>query len=128
MGAIISFGLAGSPQVVLNEQAIANFLRSDVGPVGRDLAIRAHHVAEKASSNASGVEINRGVRFPGLRAGINSKLEQDALGLVAIIGTPAKAPWGGHPDFSYPAYWDQNGKPWLTNALRDGFLKGVGAF
>ena len=105
--------------VIVNDAIMATFLRSMFGPVGRDLARRANSVADRASRNASGLEI--GVLSGDLRSQIYSRLEQDAAGLVAKVGTTALAHRDGAWDtFGYPAYWNARGKPWLTNALRDG--------
>lgn len=104
--------------VVANDAVLDSFLRSSFGPVGRDLAARAERVSSLASQNASGEII--GVDTGDLLGGINVQVEQDAQGLFATVGTPAR-----HRGFAYPTWQDQNGRPWLTNALRDGFRRGV---
>lgn len=105
--------------VLVNDAILANFLRSTFGPIGRDLGRRAASVADKANENASGLEI--GVESGDLRGMIYSRIEQDAQGLLAKVGTTAlKKREGAWNDFGYPAYWNANGKPWLTKALRDG--------
>jgi hypothetical protein len=112
--------------VTLNEAAIARLLNSTVGPVGRDIARRADNVATLASQNASGPVI--GIESGRLLAGIRVRLEGTPDGVQAVVSTDATAYdssgaqrlWNGQP-FSYPAYHDQvTGRPWLTQALRDG--------
>ena len=98
--------------VIVNDAIMATFLRSTFGPIGRDLARRANNVAEQAAANASGEIL--GVETGDLRAGIFARLDQDANGLVATVGSPAL-----HRGFGYGAYWDARGRPWLSKALRD---------
>jgi hypothetical protein len=98
----------------LNESALRFFLESDIGPVGRDLRRRAEAVTRLAETNASGMVI--GIESGALHSGVRYALEQGPEGLQAVIGTDANK-----DGFSYPAWHDQNGRPWLTNALRDGF-------
>jgi len=101
--------------VRLNEAGLQRFFNSTVGPVGRILADRADRVRERAAQNASGemLEIDSGDLLRGLRV----QLERDADSLVAKVSTSAM-----HRGFNYPAYWDQNGRPWLTSALRDALI------
>lgn len=103
--------------VVVNDVALTKFLRSTFGPVGQDLAVRAATVEEKARSNASGQIL--GIRSRDLLDGLKARVESSGAGLFAIIGTDAI-----HRGFNYPAYHDENGRPWLTSALRDGFRFG----
>lgn len=84
-----------------------NFLRAD-------LERRAENVAKRARENASGAII--GVRSDDLRGGIRWTIDRDTYGLYAIVGTNAR-----HRDFSYPAYHDQHGRPWLTKAFVEGW-------
>ena len=100
--------------VLLNEAALELLLATPAGPVGRDLGRRAEQVVRLAEENASGsiIDIDTG----DLHSGIHFEIHADPLGLFARVGTDAK-----HRGFSYPAYWDQHGRPWLTSALRDGF-------
>jgi hypothetical protein len=100
--------------VIINDAVLEPFLRSQNGPVGLDLARRAHNVEERARQNAAGQII--GIRTGDLIGGITSRIEADVAGLFAVISTPAK-----HRGFGYPAFWDQRGRPWLTTALREGF-------
>lgn len=102
---------------VVNDAALSTLLRSTSGPVGQDLALRAFNVSEQARINASGPII--GVRSRDLLSGINSRIDANADGLFAIVSTPAI-----HRGFFYPAFHDRTGRPWLTNALRDGFRLG----
>lgn len=100
--------------VVLNEAAIQRLLQSPHGPVGDDLIRRAQNVTALATTNAEGAVI--GIDTGDLHSGIQYQLLQDADGLEAVIKTDAQ-----HRGFFYPAFHDQNGRPWLTSALRDGF-------
>lgn len=100
--------------VVLNEPAIRLLLESEAGPVGRDLRRRAEQVTALASTNASGDLI--GIQSGDLHSGIRYEVRQGSGGLEAVIRTDAE-----HRGFAYPAWHDQNGRPWLTSALRDGF-------
>ena len=104
--------------VVVNDAALATFLRSTFGPVGRDLAARANNVETLARLNASGEII--GIETGDLIGGIRARIEQDARGLVGIVGTPAR-----HRGFAYPTWHDRHGRPWLTVALRNGFRRGL---
>jgi hypothetical protein len=97
--------------ITLNEGALQRLLQSDTGPVGRDLARRAQNVTAQATANASGEIL--GIRTGRLHSQIRYRIESDAQGLRAIIGSDAKSASG----FSYPAFQDQNGRPWLTSAL-----------
>jgi hypothetical protein len=103
--------------VVVNDVVLNRFLRSTIGPVGQDIALRAFNVSEQARHNASGEII--GIDTGDLIGGINARIDSDAQGLFGIVSTPAI-----HRGFGYPAFHDQNGRPWLTNALRDGFRRG----
>lgn len=100
--------------VTLNEVALRFFLDSEQGPVGTDLRERAENVTRLAEQNASGDII--GIDTGDLHSGIRYELRQGEEGLEAVIGTDAR-----HNGFAYPTYWDENGKPWLTFALIDGF-------
>lgn len=100
--------------VVLNEAALRRLLTDPSGPVGDDLRRRAETVEELARSNASGAVI--GIRTGDLIGGIQSEVREGEDGLEAVVRTPAE-----HGGFFYPAFHDQNGRPWLTEALRDGF-------
>ena len=100
--------------VILNGPALAFLLESENGPVGRDLRRRAEQVTALAEQNASGPII--GIESGDLHSGIRFEIKQDAEGLFATIGTDAR-----HGGFAYPTFWDSSGRPWLTNALRDGF-------
>lgn len=104
--------------VTIYDAHLQNFLRSTNGPVGRDLALRAHNVAQQAAQNATGEII--GIETGDLISGIYSRIEQDTEGLFARVGTTAI-----HRGFGYPAWHDQHGRPWLTKALRDGFREGI---
>lgn len=100
--------------VTLNPQALALLLESEAGPVGRFLQRRAEAVVQVATVNASGPII--GIESGNLNTGIQYQIEQNADGLRARIFTDAEK-----NGFSYPAYWDRNGRPWLTDALRTVF-------
>jgi len=98
--------------VKLNEAGLIRFFNSTAGPVGRLLADRADRVRERAAQNASGEIL--GIDTGDLLAGLRAQLEHDGQTLVGKVYTTAQ-----HRGFNYPAYWDRNGKPWLTSALRD---------
>lgn len=100
--------------VLLNEAALQRLLESEGGPVGDDLRRRAEQVATFATDNASGEVI--GIQSGDLHSGIRYEIREGAVGLEAVVRTDAE-----HRGFFYPAFHDQNGRPWLTSALRDGF-------
>ena len=100
--------------VRLFEPALTLLLDSEAGPVGQDLRRRAENVTADAEVNASGQII--GIETGDLHSGIRFVVESGGDGLQAVVRTDAE-----HGGFAYPAYWDRNGRPWLTNALRDGF-------
>ena len=104
--------------VVLNEPALTFLLESDQGPVGRDMTRRAENVGAIAALNASGDIL--GIRSHDLLSGLTVEPESNPDGARAVVKTTAMHEWHGAP-FSYPAYHDQTGRPWLTQALRDGF-------
>jgi hypothetical protein len=99
--------------VRLLEPGIRFLLENEAGPVGRDLRRRAENVAADATANASGEII--GIQTGDLHSGIRYEIQDTGDGLQAVVRTDAR-----HNGFAYPAWWDRNGKPWLTNALRDG--------
>lgn len=99
--------------VRINEAGFRLFT-SELGPVGRDLRRRAETVTALAEQNASGDII--GIESGALHSGVRYEIREGADGIEAVIGTDANK-----DGFSYPAYWNENGRPWLTNALRDGF-------
>jgi hypothetical protein len=101
--------------VVVNDAALNLFLRDRNGPVGIDLARRARQVEEAARLNASGAIL--GIRSGDLIAGLRTDVRDTNLGLEAVVGTTAI-----HRGFGYPAYLDQRGHPWLTEALRSALL------
>jgi hypothetical protein len=100
--------------VRLNESALRFFLEEERGPIGRDLRRRAENVTTLAEVNASGPVIN--IQSGDLHSGIRFQIERDREGLFATVGTDAR-----HRGFSYPAFHDRHGRPWLTEALRAGF-------
>jgi hypothetical protein len=112
--------------VVVNEAAIGALLNSTTGPVGIHIANEASKVAELAQQNASGPVI--GIESYRLVNGISTRMEGTVEGVRAIVGTDAVAydsqggvrMYNGAP-FSYPAFHDQNGRPWLTQALIEVF-------
>ncbi len=97
--------------VAVNDAVLTAFLRSTNGPVGIDLARRASLVEERARENASGPVL--GVRSGDLLAGLHARIDGTPEGPVATVGSPAR-----HRGFAYPAFQDQTGRPWLTDALR----------
>lgn len=105
--------------VKLNEDALARLLNFDNGAVGLDVRRRAENVAAIAALNASGDII--GIRSHALLSGLEVSVRSGPDGPVATVGTSAMSTWNGRP-FSYPAYHDQvTGRPWLTEALEQGF-------
>lgn len=105
--------------VVLNETALAFLLESDVGPVGRDIRRRAENVGAIAALNASGDMVN--IRSHALLGGLEVEVVSSPDGPRGIVKTDAMSTWHGSP-FSYPAYLDQTYRPWLSSALRDGYI------
>jgi hypothetical protein len=112
--------------VVLNEAAIAALLDSVAGPVGLYIENKAETVEEIAAQKASGPII--GILSGRLLGGLRTQMESTPTGVRAVVGTDAVAYdsqgavrlYNGAP-FSYPAWHDQNGRPWLTQALREVF-------
>lgn len=100
--------------VTLNEPALRIFLESTEGPVGRDAERRAQNVAIQAFENATGPII--GIDTGDLLGGIRVSVGANATGIFAAVSTDAR-----HRGFAYPSFHDQNGRPWLTQALRDAF-------
>jgi len=101
--------------VVINEAGMRQFFNSTTGPVGRILARKADQVMELAVQNASVSGPTTLGRDTGdLLNGLRIQLSSDGTTVRAEIGTTAE-----HRGFDYPAYWDRNGRPWLTKALRD---------
>ena len=105
--------------VILNEAGLDFFLRSESGPVGREVRDRAERILERASANASGSIL--GIDTGDLLAGLRSEARPTPDGIAYVVGTDAK-----HGGFNYPAYWDtfigQTGrKPWLTRAVEEVF-------
>lgn len=96
----------------VNDAALTEFLRSRNGPVGLDLERRARNVEEKARENASGDII--GIQTGDLLAGLKVTIREGPDGLEAVVGTDAQ-----HRGFNYPGFHNQNGRPWLTDALRE---------
>lgn len=111
-----------STSVQLDNQAIDRFFSDVGGPVVRDLRRRGERVRELARANASGPVI-----------GIKTHRLLDFLGPAKVVlGNPPHVEIGTSAEkagFSYPAFHDIAGagtrhggkRPWLTNALRDGF-------
>lgn len=112
--------------VTVNEAALARLLNSQTGPVGREVARRAELTSGRASENAAGEVI--GIESGRLQTGIRYEVQGTPEGVRAVVGSDAVAYnsdgtprlYQGQP-FSYPAYWDQNGRPWLTRALGEVF-------
>ncbi len=100
--------------VRLNEFAIRQLLEAENGPVGRDLARRAENIRVQALTNADNNII--GILTSRLYEGVFARIDTDEDGLLAVIGTDATDSKG----FSYPAWHDQHGRPWLTSALEAG--------
>lgn len=106
--------MAGVTGVVVFQPAVRRLLEDPTGPVGDYLQRKAGEVDELAAANASGPII--GVLSGDLLGGIQFSVGLGPEGLVARIGTNAE-----HREFNYPAWHDQNGRPWLSDALRAAF-------
>jgi hypothetical protein len=112
--------------VVVNQAVMAFLLDSETGPVGREVTRRAELTTQRASENATGEVI--GILSGRLQTSIRFQTQSTPEGARAVVGSDAVAynsdgsvrPYNGAP-FSYPRYWDQNGRPWLTQALREVF-------
>ncbi len=102
-------------RIVFNDAGFQRMIRDPQGPIVRDLERRAQNVVALAGRRAAGPIID--IESGQLQAGINYRIEQRPEGPIAIISTPAKK-----NGFSYPAYHDQTGRPWLTGALRAAML------
>ena len=110
----------------LNEPAIARLLDSPAGPVGLEIARRAELTTQHASENATGQVI--GILSGRLLSGLRFEVQGTPEGVRAIVSTDAVAYnsdgttrlYHGAP-FSYPAFHDRNGRPWLTAALAEVF-------
>lgn len=100
--------------VILLEPGLELLLESPLGPVGLDLTRRAEQVVRLAEENVSGSLLS--IDTGDLHASVRFSIDRTPLGLAAVVGSDAR-----HRNFSYPAYWDKHGRPWLTSALRDGF-------
>lgn len=102
--------------ILWDEAVLAGFFRNPAGGIARDLAARAIRVETAAKINASHTPPSaRGggpaVRTGRLRASINWRLGEDAIGLFAQIGTDVEyAIWLDGPDQVYD-------RPFLTTAL-----------
>ncbi len=84
------------PRIVENRRGLQVLLRGPNGGIARDLAVRAVRVQNQAKINATGVPVagannpeGRGPRvdFDRLRASIGWEIREEALGLVARVGT-----------------------------------------
>lgn len=109
--------------VVLHDSVIREFFHDETGPLGRHVAKIAGEVTILAHNNLaahvrSGDAITR-LRFAGMF--------QEPDSLMALVGTDAKHPWRGHPDFSYPLALEFGGVtpggvayhyPWMDPALK----------
>jgi hypothetical protein len=111
--------------VFLDERVLHRTLYTEHGLVGSYIGRKAERCAALAFDNASGALI--GYITENLRQRINTEFFQNEGEAAQIVFTDATA--GNRPgirvdrmtnlDFSYPAWHDQNGRPWLTTALRD---------
>lgn len=100
--------MANDVRVVINPEAMHQLLHSPAGPVGKELERRALKV-EGAAKRHAPVDTGR------LRASITHRLEVDALGLMAVVGT----------NVAYAIYQEfgtrsQHGTPYLRPALFEG--------
>lgn len=110
--------MAGVTDVVVFQPAVERLIESQAGPVGEYLTEKAQRIVSLAEQNASHSSATTlGIRSGALHSGIRYIVENGGDGsLVARIGTDAE-----NDGFNYPAWHDQNGRPWLRDALRDGF-------
>jgi hypothetical protein len=104
--------------VILNEPGIAAFFN---GPqMERIMQPRAEAVLRQAETNAGFTSPasppNLGIDGGDLTAELRFSLRPGPDGMEAVIGTDANK-----DGFSYPAYWDLNGRPWLFSALQSVF-------
>lgn len=109
--------------VVLNEAGLRNLFFNPEGPVGRRVALKAEEVLAQAKQNSSAPAPGAPTlaRESGaLNDGLGVTIREGIEGVEAKISTPAVSTWRG-AIFSYPAFWDVNGRPWLTDALRTVF-------
>ena len=103
--------------VTLNSTALFFLLNSEDGPVGQFMRFRAEEVRERAIANADGLVVQP--RTGNLRDNIQRQgAFVDGEDAAQTVFTTAESSWGGRP-FFYPAFLDQNGFPWLSDALRD---------
>ncbi len=104
--------------VTLYEPALRAFFNGPV--VERIMQPRAEAVLRQAEANASfdspSSPPNLGIEGGDLTAGLRFFLRPGLDGLEAVVGTDANK-----DGFSYPAYWDLNGRPWLFGALESVF-------
>ena len=100
--------------VKLNETALSVLLDSQAGPVGREIQRRAADVEQIALQNASGGILQ--IRSSDLISNLTTTVFTDTRGTVAKVGSSAE-----HRGFRYPGFLDENGFPWLTEALADVF-------
>lgn len=99
-------------EIIFNEAELFYLLRSEQGPVARDLARRAINVTSRAKLNASG-RPGPMVRTGRLRASIAWQIGADGLGLFADIGSNVEyAPFVELGTDRAPAY------PYLRPALK----------
>lgn len=99
--------MPGDARVIIDHASLDALFSSADGPVGRELARRAIKV-EAAAKRICPVDTGR------LRASITHRLEHDAEGLLAIIGT----------DVEYAAYVEfgtshMRAQPYLRPALAE---------
>lgn len=102
--------------VQMNTRSIQRFVNDPNGGVARYLIKKGELVERQAYNNASGPVL--GVISNDLRSLLESHLEPARDGLSMQIGTTALH---GPDYFGYPRFHDQNGRPWLTGALRTVF-------
>jgi len=100
--------------IVYNEAALFRLLGSPTGPVGRELNRRAEAIREIADQNIHGIWLNEdtGDLIRNLR--VVERPTPD--GVTYTVGSNAE-----HRGFRYGGFWDENGRPWLTEATADVF-------
>lgn len=106
--------------VTLNPAALAVLLDSEAGPVGREVRRRADAVEAIAQVNVTGKWLNMDTHdlFNGLKV-TQTEAQNGSGGPAYLVGSDAE-----HGGFRYPGWWDENGRPWLSEALADVFPGG----
>jgi len=100
--------------VIYNEAAIQRLLGSPSGPVGRELNRRAEAIRTIADGNIHGPWLN--VDTGDLVRNLKVTEVMTPEGVAYTVGSNAE-----HRGFRYGGFWDENGRPWLSEATADVF-------